>query len=704
MTCYRNGVKYLILLCFMGLAVLNTYSYWRDSRNRNTDGTSMQPDVIVEQRPSSTPFQCPFESWNQVHSDTVTNENLHLEWIQNNISRRDNILESQIRLLSSFVYPDHISITTNSQRSYGQKVYCRYYNCLREEISNSSYQSIFFPMNVIRCPRRIGVKYMSISFDSEEIPQEPIPLVYRVFEAPIHEVSVCVGPIYGSESKWLEIAEFIEHYNLIGVRYFYFTVFNMNEYSRKIIDEYLRTGEIELTVIQSEYKTIDWQFHLLQINECHQRSKHHSKWVINVDIDERLVILDDKIKSVGSLLSGYNNTVAEVGFAIRRIQKTEKLPEKYESDEQIISEMEFLKYNVSSPVTWGAYKTIYRPEKIAAMYYHWAYQRYPDTVAEYVTSEVALLRHYRSTEKNILGSGWLTDPNYKNFSVVPEETEFAEKLKENVLKKIKYVYDQRVLYCEEIAEIPYEEYKEFGHDIFNCTFRNETVAHLVNRKCLEFHVDRTTRRQVSIQSLRSLLMGRRMRDSTSFIEGNTKDLSVESSAVVIVPRTTVAPGDTNKVSVIPFRPLHFTAPPKNGPPGVSPPPAPGGQCGVAPDFTPCVSNEIASKSLLECCKRKNLPAGCQQLCRYDITQAEIRAAMDRGECGIFNVAPFLECASQGKDSSECCRHRGIVQKTGPQCEQFCRPTQGLSALGVQHIVCGNAVGDMLHCHHSGVRV
>ncbi|EFO83205.1 hypothetical protein CRE_27950 [Caenorhabditis remanei] len=98
---------------------------------------------------------------------------------------------------------------------------------------------------------------------------------------------------------------------------------------------------------------------------------------------------------------------------------------------------------------------------------------------------------------------------------------------------------------------------------------------------------------------------------------------------------------------------------------------------------------------------------------------EIRAAMDRGQCGIFNVAPFLECASQGKDNSECCRHRGIVQKTlcqyrkymytqlipsGPQCEQFCRPTQGLSALGVQHIVCGSAVGDMLHCHHSGVRI
>ncbi|EFO95869.1 hypothetical protein CRE_15234 [Caenorhabditis remanei] len=186
-------------------------------------------------------------------------------------------------------------------------------------------------------------------------------------------------------------------------------------------------------------------------------------------------------------------------------------------------------------------------------------------------------------------------------------------------------------------------------------------------------------------------MERRMRDSTSFIEGNTKDLSVESFAVVIVPRTTVAPGVTNKVSVVPFRPLHFTAPPKNGPPGVSPPPAPGGQCGVSPDFTPAVRGRIYQQDVNSC---------------VDMISRRQRSAQPWIVVNVeySNVAPFLECASQGKDNSECCRHRGIVQKTGPQYEQFCRPTQGLSALGVQHIVCGNAVGDMLHCHHSGVRI
>ncbi|WKY04848.1 hypothetical protein Q1695_005671 [Nippostrongylus brasiliensis] len=127
------------------------------------------------------------------------------------------------------------------------------------------------------------------------------------------------------------------------------------------------------------------------------------------------------------------------------------------------------------------------------------------------------------------------------------------------------------------------------------------------------------------------------------------------------------------------------------------------KCGVAPDFTPCVSSEEASHALLECCRRKNLPPGCLALCRYDITQAEVRSAMDRGQCGLFSVTPYLECASQGKDNSECCRHKGIASKTGPQCEQFCRPTRGLTPLGLQHIVCGNAIGDMLRCHHAGIR-
>ncbi|CAI2352359.1 unnamed protein product [Caenorhabditis sp. 36 PRJEB53466] len=397
-------------------------------------------------------FQCHVEDWNKVHNNRVPFENLHLEWVKENVSRRDNIMGSEIRLLTAFVYESYISITTTSQRSFGQPIFCRYYDCKREEIPSSAYSSFFFPMNVVQCPRRVGVMYVSISNSLSETPQDPIPLIFRVYPTPVHEISVCVGPMYGDENKWLEVAEFVEHYKLLGVRHFYFTIFNMKEYSRKIMDEYLRTGEIELTVIQSEYANVDWQFHLLQINECHQRSKYHSKWVINVDVDERLIMLNGTIQDV---IRGYNESVSEAGFAVQRIQKTGNLPEKYINDEQITSEMEFLKYNLSAKVSWAAYKSMYRPEKTAAMYFHWAYKRYPNNVVAYVKDTTSYIRHYRTIENKGLGIGWVDD--YGNFTV-----------------KIKYVYDQRVLNCEEIPEEAYNEYKKFGHELFHCKFRNET--------------------------------------------------------------------------------------------------------------------------------------------------------------------------------------------------------------------------------------
>uniref|UniRef100_A0A914DAT0 Domain of unknown function DB domain-containing protein n=1 Tax=Acrobeloides nanus TaxID=290746 RepID=A0A914DAT0_9BILA len=127
------------------------------------------------------------------------------------------------------------------------------------------------------------------------------------------------------------------------------------------------------------------------------------------------------------------------------------------------------------------------------------------------------------------------------------------------------------------------------------------------------------------------------------------------------------------------------------------------KCGQPPDFIPCLPYEQANSRLLNCCQRKNMPAGCLELCRYDITQKEIKKAFDAGKCGLLNVAPFLDCASGGNNNLECCRHRGVSQKSGPQCEVFCNPAGGFGALGLQHLACQNVIGDLLQCHHSGLR-
>ncbi|TKR83206.1 hypothetical protein L596_016832 [Steinernema carpocapsae] len=126
------------------------------------------------------------------------------------------------------------------------------------------------------------------------------------------------------------------------------------------------------------------------------------------------------------------------------------------------------------------------------------------------------------------------------------------------------------------------------------------------------------------------------------------------------------------------------------------------QCGKAPNFIPCVPVPEANRRLLQCCQRKLLPLGCHDLCRYDVTQPEIKVALDSGRCGLLSIAPFLECASDGHNNLDCCRQRGIAFKSGSQCEVFCNPAGGIGALGLQHVKCGEVVGDLLQCHHSGL--
>uniref|UniRef100_A0A914ZDH1 Domain of unknown function DB domain-containing protein n=2 Tax=Parascaris univalens TaxID=6257 RepID=A0A914ZDH1_PARUN len=128
------------------------------------------------------------------------------------------------------------------------------------------------------------------------------------------------------------------------------------------------------------------------------------------------------------------------------------------------------------------------------------------------------------------------------------------------------------------------------------------------------------------------------------------------------------------------------------------------KCGIAPEFLPCVPTSIANANMVECCRAKLLPVGCQNLCRYDVTQNEIKAALDASQCGILHVAPIVECASGGHDNIDCCRYKQVAQKSGPQCEVFCRAGDGIKGLGLQHLICNTVMNDLIMCHHAGLRL
>uniref|UniRef100_A0A8R1I588 Glycosyltransferase family 92 protein n=1 Tax=Caenorhabditis japonica TaxID=281687 RepID=A0A8R1I588_CAEJA len=187
----------------------------------------------------------------------------------------------QIQIFSDILEPCSIAewnnVTTSSiifgdlhlkqLASTSKKVYCRYYDCNRQELNGTAWQTIMFPLSAAYCIRQAGAVYMLLTDSPDESPLfDPVPLTLRIDKNYKHEISVCVGPVYGEERRWLEIVETTEHHLLMGINHFYYTILNkMNEYTRKIVDEYERLGYFDVTVIQNEYDTMDWMSHLLQI-------------------------------------------------------------------------------------------------------------------------------------------------------------------------------------------------------------------------------------------------------------------------------------------------------------------------------------------------------------------------------------------------------------------------------------------------------
>ncbi|EGT43423.1 hypothetical protein CAEBREN_30637, partial [Caenorhabditis brenneri] len=289
-------------------------------------------------------------------------------------------------------------------------VTCRYYDCNRVEIHSARFKSRVWPLTVISCPRRIGVEYVSVSFDDddEEDVQEPIPLIFRDYES---------------------IAE-----------------------STKYTLEYLRLG---------------WMFHLLQTHVCHHRSKFHSKWVVNMDIDERLVYTGPF--NLKHYLRSMPSFIGEISFATNRVLKTEQVPERFSSYAQLFEDMFFLKHNKTTEISWYNLKGIIRPELVASLFYHWSYFQFEGVRVMSVPRRIGHVRYYRNMNKSALNGNWI-----ENYNGTLSETRlapsFEKKLVRAVKKRVKYVYDQRIVRCEEIPEWLTSR---FRRELLDCKFRYE---------------------------------------------------------------------------------------------------------------------------------------------------------------------------------------------------------------------------------------
>ncbi|EPB70576.1 hypothetical protein ANCCEY_10331 [Ancylostoma ceylanicum] len=74
-----------------------------------------------------------------------------------------------------------------------------------------------------------------------------------------------------------------------GVDHFYIYVKDMDDYTFKLIEHYEKSGIAEVIFFRIYSDRVGTEWQLVGIEDCLQRSRHHSRYAIFHDLDERIV-------------------------------------------------------------------------------------------------------------------------------------------------------------------------------------------------------------------------------------------------------------------------------------------------------------------------------------------------------------------------------------------------------------------------------
>ncbi|EFP00033.1 hypothetical protein CRE_18631 [Caenorhabditis remanei] len=388
-----------------------------------------------------------------------------------------NLLQNapNISTLYAYEFEHEITVTTTSWKMirlvqmtfhiqfhfkhvFRLRVYCRYLDKNENEFGDP-FESFTYPEYIVSCPKREGTKRIGLSVtpNGEFI---PLPLVDRMLKKPKYELSMCVATLYGSEAKWLLFIEMIEHFKLQGIQHFYIHIHNASNYDLKVINDYVRTGEVEVHYLLERDQRTDNHWHMVNIaviismknslnsfrfQDCLIWSRGESKWTIFADLDERLLMTEYPGTILDYVREIRNESIAGIQFRQQWVLKTELMPETYEGDSQIDAWMPTHRFHNSSaigPVGHTA-KCIIDTSKVFIMWVHSVTEFFPGKgyALHKLTPEEGLVRHYRDQSLGNWGEKWLNETlKFGPLRETDYPKKYLGKLTENVKRRAKYVY------------------------------------------------------------------------------------------------------------------------------------------------------------------------------------------------------------------------------------------------------------------------
>ncbi|EYC03217.1 hypothetical protein Y032_0095g2825 [Ancylostoma ceylanicum] len=348
--------------------------------------------------------------------------------------------QTKLSLLAAYAYPDYAVVTLEADGWYGRKVYCRYFDRKWKELS--PVESMVFPEFVVHCCRHPLAYYMSISEQKHEETDFMVPVLDRIDNPPPYGLSLCLAPFYGNDSKWLLLVELVEHYKLQGVEHFYFYLKEVDDYSRKLVNDYVKGGEAELVRFSREQDRPlrNWQH--VAVQDCIQRSRHHSRYTIFSDLDERILPLkDNRLVDYVARTMIKDAALGMLELKPKLIQRTRDAPTVYEGAGTLLNHLPTLVFHTTmavAPRGHGA-RRILDTKRVLLMQNHKLLVYFPDYVGLVAPADEAVVWHYvdaAASNSSSLAEVGSSDP----LEIVSYPEKLGEQLFRNVQARLDYVY------------------------------------------------------------------------------------------------------------------------------------------------------------------------------------------------------------------------------------------------------------------------
>uniref|UniRef100_A0A1I7UIL2 Glycosyltransferase family 92 protein n=1 Tax=Caenorhabditis tropicalis TaxID=1561998 RepID=A0A1I7UIL2_9PELO len=252
-----------------------------------------------------------------------------------------------------------------------------------------------------------------------------------------------------------------------GATFFYFHIGKISDYDRRILDEYVNQGDAEVKTLQEKYERpfYGWQLIEIQVEispkavfyvgfqDCHMRSKYHSKWTAFIDIDERIHTNEPDRTLIDILGHLDSQNIAEIQLAHLKVIKDGETPRKYIGKDQISRELFSRKYVNTSEPTFQASKAVIRPDKVGIMSIHYAVALEYGWKSVQLDSDQVAFRHYRDVLHRVSGNDWAEN---ETMSENPLTNSFNRELTKRVTEKLEFVYRKVPVNCSTIPDDLYK--------------------------------------------------------------------------------------------------------------------------------------------------------------------------------------------------------------------------------------------------------